>query len=81
MPGEFHDGELHAQADAEIRNLVLTGKLNGSDHSLNAPLSESSGHKYAISVVKKITNTFFFDLFRIDKTQVYPAVVCDASMH
>src|SRR5258708_22432595 len=38
----FNGGALHAQTNAEEGNSVLTRKLNGINHTLNAALAESA---------------------------------------
>ena len=38
-------GDLHAQADAEVGQLVLAGELGGEDLALDAALAEAAGHE------------------------------------
>ena len=47
VPGEFDDGHLHAQADAQIGEGVLPGVLGGENHALNPPVPEAARYEYA----------------------------------
>ena len=47
MAGELDDRHLHAQADAEIGDVVLTRIAAGGDHALDAPVAEAAGHQDA----------------------------------
>ena len=38
------DRDLHAEADAEVGNLVFTGKAYGGDFALDAAVTEAAGH-------------------------------------
>src|ERR1039458_5152112 len=42
-----HHG-LHAQADAEIRDLILAGVANSVQHAIDAALAETAGHQDAV---------------------------------
>src|SRR5437879_4614349 len=45
---EFDHRELHAQANPEIRDLVLARVLDRLHHAFNAPLAEAPGDKYRV---------------------------------
>src|SRR3989442_1891455 len=45
---EFDHRELHAQANAEIWDLVLARVLDRLHHAFNAPLAEAPRHKYRV---------------------------------
>jgi hypothetical protein len=45
VPGEFHHGQLHAQADAQIGNPVFAGEADRADLAFGAPLAEAAGHQ------------------------------------
>ena len=47
MPRELNDRHLHAQADAEVGDVVLPGIAAGADHALDAPVAEAAGHQDA----------------------------------
>src|SRR5690606_41443652 len=48
MAREFNQRDLHAEADAEIRNLVFTGKARSGDLALHAALAETARHQDGI---------------------------------
>ena len=47
---KFDHGDLHAQADAEIRHAAFTGKVGGGDHSLDAAAAKASRHDDAVGL-------------------------------
>src|SRR5258708_20610218 len=48
VAGKFNAGSLHAQTDAEVRNLFLPGITNSNQHSLDAALTETAGDENSI---------------------------------
>ena len=50
VAGKLDDGDLHPQADAEIRHVLLPGVLRRQDHSLDAPVAEAAGHQNAAAI-------------------------------
>ncbi len=48
MAGELHDHDLHAQADAEVGDLLFPGIAGGLDHALHAPVAEPAGQDDAV---------------------------------
>jgi hypothetical protein len=45
VPAEFDGRQLHSQADAEIRNLVLARETHRGDLALDAALAEAAGNR------------------------------------
>ena len=45
MSGVFDDGQLHAQADAQVRDFVLTGEGDGLDLALDTALAKAANRK------------------------------------
>ena len=45
VAGVLDGGDLHAQADAQVRDAVLAGVLCGDDLALDATLAEAAGHE------------------------------------
>ena len=43
MARKFDDCDLHAEADAEVRDAALARVLRGQDHALNAAVAEAAG--------------------------------------
>ena len=47
IPGKFHDGKLHAKAQAEKWNPIFPGILDGANLAVNSPASEAAGNQDA----------------------------------
>ena len=45
--------DLHAEADAEERELALAGVADGFDHALHAAHAEAAGHEQAVEAVQE----------------------------
>ena len=58
MAGKFDHCHLHAQADAEIGNVVLPGILRRQDHALNAAAAEAAGNQDAVQTGEQRTPPF-----------------------
>ena len=52
MTGVFDDADLHAEANAEIRELMLSRILTGGDHPLDAPVAEAAGDEDAGAILE-----------------------------
>src|SRR5690606_26514690 len=50
VPGELDGRDLHAEADAEIRDVAFTGILGGEDLALDAAVAEAAGDQDAVDV-------------------------------
>ena len=61
----FDHGQLHAQADAQERHLVLAGKLDGPDLALDTALAEAARHQDGV-VVGQHGGAFTLDLLGIE---------------
>src|SRR6266853_934024 len=70
LVAELDHGELHAQADAEIRDLVLARVLDRLHHSLDAALAEAPGDKYRVHPFQERADALLLDRFRIHVTDV-----------
>ena len=44
----FNAGRLHAEADAEIGDLILAGVADGVEHAFDAALAEAAGNEDAV---------------------------------
>ena len=65
VAGELDHGALHAQANAEERNLPLAGKADRLDLALDAALAESAGHQHAVEAAQQPLGPFAFDQLRL----------------
>ena len=61
-PRVFDAQDLHAEADAEIRERVRSCKARRVDHALDPAVSEPAGHQNAVDAVEVVRRK----LFRID---------------
>src|SRR5262249_21458347 len=66
VAGEFDDGALQAQADAEERDLALAGIAGGIDFAAGAAIVEAAGDEDAVQPAERAFRAFAFDLFRLD---------------
>ena len=71
MPGKLDDGDLHAQADAEVGHVVFTAVLRGGDHALDAPVPETAGHQDAVASLKDLSHVLRGDLLAVDPADLH----------
>jgi len=77
---ELDDGALHAQANAQVRDLVLATVLDGLDLALDAALSEAAGHDHAVGTVELLGDRVGREVLAVDPAQVEPAAVVDGGV-
>ena len=79
----FDARRLHAQADAEIRNLLLAGVLNSFQHAFDAALAESAGNQDAVHVFQLRLHGLVAGLETLgfDPVHVELEVVGERAMH
>ena len=80
IPGEFHDGQLHAQADPEERDAAGAGVPDGGDHALDAAASEPAGDKDAADVSEEPVRVLFGYGFGVDPFDPDRGVRVDAAV-
>ena len=61
IAGIFHDGQLHAKAQAQERLIVGSGVLDSDNFPLDAPGAEAAGHKNPVAVSQKLLSVFLGD--------------------
>ena len=59
MSGEFDDGDLHAQTDAQIGLLLLPAVSGSGDHAFDAPLTKAARHKDAVTAFQTLIDIVF----------------------
>src|SRR6266702_1558048 len=69
--------ELHAQADAEIRNFVLARVLDRLHHAFHTALAETARNEYRVHPLQERADAFLLDRFRIHIADVDPAARVD----
>ena len=62
----FDDGDLHAEADAEVRHIVLARILCREDHALDAAVTEPAGHEDAVAAGEHRRRVLRRDPFGVD---------------
>ena len=72
VAGEFDGRDLHAEADAEIRDLVFAGILGGEDFAFDAAVAESAGNQDAIDIADDGFRAVVFDGFRYRRGRCAP---------
>ena len=80
MAGEFNDGQLHAEAEAEVRDVVLAGVLDCDDHSLNAAVAEAAGDENSVDILEKERGCVIRDILGLDPLDMNVRVACDAAV-
>ena len=71
--------ELHAQADAEIRDLVLARVADRLDLAFDAALAEPARHEHRVHALQAI-DAVALDRFGVDVVDVDPAARVDAGV-
>ena len=51
VPRKLDDGDLEAEADTQVGNLLLPGPFSRSDHTLSSAKSETTGHEDTAGIV------------------------------
>ena len=75
-PGEFDHHYLHAQAQAEIRNLVLAGIARRLNHAFDAADAEPAWYDHALDAAQlRLDVIVLFQFFRMNPRKFYLAVV------
>ena len=71
--------DLHAEADAEIRDAVLARELRGQDLALDAALAEAARHEDRV-VVRQRADVRRAQAFGVDVLDLHPRMVVDAGV-
>ena len=66
VPGVFHNGELHAQAQPQERQAMGSGIVDGRDLPLDTSAAEAARHQQAVHIPQKLFHVLFRYFFRID---------------
>ena len=78
MPRELRDGDVHAEADAEVRDAALSRDAAGEDLPLPAPRAEAAGHEHAVHLLELALGLLERHAFGVDPAHVHVAAVMDA---
>ena len=80
VSGILNDGNLHAQAYAQIGDIMLPGIAAGQDHAFNAPVSEAARDKNAVSRPQLFLQVLLREVLGIDPEDFYLRVVFIAAV-
>ena len=75
MTGIFDNGNLHTEADTEIRHVVFSCIACGGNHSLDTASAETARHDDTVAFFQNLGRIFVSDLFGIDPTDIHLAAV------
>ena len=80
MARELRDGDVHAEADAEIRDLVLTGDAAGEDLALPPARPEAAGDEHAVDAAQLGAGLVERHVLGVDPAHVHAAAVVNAGV-
>src|SRR5579859_664652 len=80
VPRELDHHHLHAEAEAEIRDLALAGVARGQDLALDAALAEAAGHDDTVHTGQQIHDVLRRDRLRLDPAHVDLGAVMGAGV-
>src|SRR4029079_7787600 len=81
VPREFDRGDLHAEAKAEVRNVVFASELGGLDFSLDAALAKTAGDQNPTQSLKMFVGAVAFDFLGVHALDFHAAIVGDAAVN
>ena len=73
---EFDNGKLHAEAQAEEGDAVLTGIADGFDHAVDAAAAEAAGDDDAGHIAQNFADVLRRDGLGVDPVDLHMGVVC-----
>ena len=72
--------DLHAEADAEVRDLVLARVLRRQDLAFDAALAEAARHQDRVEACRGCATFVGVEVFGVDVLDLDPRVVVDAGV-
>ena len=76
----FDDADLHAEADAQIRYIVLSRISAGSNHSLDSAVAETARNQNSVYASQHFIDIFIGNLLRVDPQNFHISVICIAAV-
>ena len=80
VTGKLDDNHLHAEADAEGRDVVCAGVVGSHNLTLNASLSEARADDHAVLSCQLLCHVVVGEMLRVDERDVHLMVVVGAGM-
>ena len=78
MARELGDRDVHAEADAEVRDAILAGDAAGEDLPLPAARAEAARHEHAVDARQLGARLLERHVLGVDPAHVHAAAVVDA---
>ena len=78
VTGELRDGDVHPQADAEVRDLLLPGDPARQQLALPPAGAEAPGDEHAVDLLQQPGGLLERHAFRVDPAHVHRATVMRA---
>ena len=75
VTGVFDNRNLHAEADAEIREHMFPCIARSDHHAVNAPFAEASGNEYAVDILKYLLRTAALDILSGNPFDIDPCII------
>ena len=67
VPDELHYGYLHAQTDAEVRDVMLASILRGGYHLLYPSVAKTARNQHTVNITQDLIDSFFIlQVFRLN---------------
>ena len=77
---KFNHGKLHTKANAEVRNVVLTGVFDGFDLAFGTAFAETAGNQNSIHAFEAV-GAFFFKDFSFDEGYIHMMTGMDTGVN
>ena len=73
VPRELGDGDVHAEADAEVRDALLAGDAAGEDLALPAARAEAARHEHAVRRLELLDRLLVGHVLGVEPAHVAPS--------
>ena len=77
---ELGDGDVHAEADAEVRDPALARDLAGEDLPLPAARAEAARHEHAVDLLEQLGRLLVGHVLGVDPLDADPRALVDAGV-
>lgn len=80
IAGEFHDGQLQAEAQAKERDAVLAGVADCVNLAVDAAVAETAGNQNAADIAEDFIDILRSDLLGVDPFDMDSRMMCHAAV-
>ena len=81
VASEFDGRDLHSEAEAEVRNVVLARELGGLDLAFDSAFAEATGNEDAAEAFQMFLRAIALEVLGIDFLDFDSAIVCHPAMN